>query len=304
MKFLSRLKQSSLLVTVLTLTGCSSLVTPETSEYLVSGKNFVITQKELNEVLDHEGRELKADGEKVLLDITLTKLMETRYSITDDEWKQVLEEQLIPSTTQSEETQKRSLKVRTLMSKGIESMYQPSDEQLKAFYQDWKPQRKVSYIETSDKDVAYKLRNDLETGKTILDIEESYKEKDSVVEFHQISYNEDTNIDQSLQKNLDQLKFVGDVELVEDTNLFILIRLEKTDDKTSLSEQSDDVLRDYLSYQNTTYNQIRLIQDLLKNENVKIHQENYDDLLNNYKLSDPKENASTSSSVIIEEEVN
>ncbi|MEI5906444.1 peptidylprolyl isomerase [Bacillus spongiae] len=159
----------SLAAGVLALSACND----GTSNVVVKSKAGEITQEELYDALKTK---FNPQVQSALEELVLTQVLSDKYEVTDKEIDAKLEEAkeqlgegqyevFLGQYNLTEESFREYLKLQLLQEKAATSDIEVKDEDLTAFYEDWKPETEIRHILVEDLEKAEEIKKQLDEGK-------------------------------------------------------------------------------------------------------------------------------------------
>ena len=151
---------------VLTLTACNG---NDSSEVIVESDAGNITKDELYEVMKEQ------IGTQALQELLYTKVLAEKYEVSDDELNKRIEDMkteygdnfelvLQQNQLEDEEALRELLKDQLLIEKAALKDVEVTEEELKAKYEETKPEIKASHILVADEAKAKELKKELDSG--------------------------------------------------------------------------------------------------------------------------------------------
>lgn len=164
-----------LLAGIVTLAACNN---GDNSEAVAETKAGNITKDELYEEMK------KTYGEQVLQQLVYEKILSDKYKVTDEELDAKLnevKEQLgsnfemaLAQYQMTEETFKQSLKLDLLVEKAATADIKVTDEEIKEYYDNYKPQIKARHILVADEAKAKEVKAKLDEGGDFAELAKEY----------------------------------------------------------------------------------------------------------------------------------
>ncbi len=165
----------SLAAGVVALAGCNN--DGGNSEVVVKTGAGDVTKEELYTEMKEK---FTPQMEQALQELVYTKVLSEKYEVTDEEVDEKLNEakdqlgaqfeMFLSQYNLDEESFKEYLKLQLLQEKAAISDVEVTEDELKEYYENWKPEIKVRHILVEDESTAKDIKKQLEEGKKFEDL--------------------------------------------------------------------------------------------------------------------------------------
>lgn len=250
-------------------------------ELLVSGKSLSIKQEDFYAYMKSSRGISDMEKYSTLL------LMRNQYPIDTAILDEALKvekmryidfDKTIEAQNKTEFEIRNQLEIELMFREAIMEENKVSTETLKIYYETWVPNLVAHQMAVENKDVAAKIKEELENGESFSKILVKYKKETKLGVENKLELGEDSYMDDSIQEVLQSIQKVGEVSIVEIDAYFWVYQLVYTGKKATFEEDKEQVKASYLETQFTSYNREKVLRKIVLAEKLNIHNSYFDDL--------------------------
>lgn len=280
-----------LLAGIVTLAACNN---GDNSEAVAETKAGNITKDELYEEMK------KTYGEQVLQQLVYEKILSDKYEVTDEELDAKLnevKEQLgsnfemaLAQYQMTEETFKQSLKLDLLVEKAATADIKVTDEEIKEYYDNYKPQIKARHILVADEAKAKEVKAKLDEGG---DFAELAKENSTDTVSAEAGGDLGWFGTGQMVPEFEEAAFALDVNEisapVKSEHGYHIIQVTEKEEKKSLEDMKAEIEQQLKVSKIDNTKMTETLQKELKNANVKISDKDLNGFMQTEEATDTKE---------------